>query len=99
MISFFPDAIASWNIFIKILMMSHLLTSLRNILIPKVLSVYMILVGLRYLFQWRVSLSPLRSQICRHKIPSLSYVIVNKAEKIRVILYFHVLSMQFKEQP
>ena len=66
--SFFPDAVASWNI----LMMSHLLIFLKNISIlfydlkPKIFSVYMILRDFRYLFQLRVSLSPLRSHKFRH---------------------------------
>ena len=103
--SFFPDAIASWNIFIKhfddVPSFDNLKKHINTFFCPKTKSTFGIHdpVGLRYLFQLRVSLSPLRSQICRHKIPLLSYVVVNKAEKTRVILYFHVLSMQFKEQP
>ena len=57
-------------------------------------------VGLRYLFQLRVSLSPLRSHKFRHNFTVLlGYVIVIKALKIQIISYFHVPTMQFPEQP
>ena len=92
--SFFPDAIASWNISIKHFddVPSFNILYKHIIFRPKTKSTFGIHdpVGLRYLFQFRVSLSPLGS---------LRYVVANKALKIRVILYFHVLSMQFKEQP
>ena len=70
--SFFPDAIASWNIFIKHfddvpsfnILKKHINTFFR----PKTKSTFGIHdpVGLRYLFQLRVSLSPLRSHKFRH---------------------------------
>ena len=63
--SFFPDAIASWNIFIKHfdILKKHINTFFR----PTTKSIFGIHdpVGLPYLFQLRVSLSPLRS----HKFP------------------------------
>ena len=70
--SFFPDAIASWNIFIKHfedvpsfdILKKHINTFLR----PTTKGIFGIHdpVGLRYLFQLRVSLSPLRSHNFRH---------------------------------
>ena len=64
---FFPDAIASWNIFIKHvddIPSLGILKELINIFwCPKSKSIFGIHdpVGLRYLFQLRVSLNPLRS--------------------------------------
>ena len=65
--SFFPDAVASWNIFIKHfddvpsfdILKKHINTFFR----PKTKTIFGIHdpSGLRYLFQLRVSLSPLRS--------------------------------------
>ena len=70
--SFFPDANASWNIFIKHfdeypsfqILKEHINACLR----PKTKSIFGIHdpVGLRYLFRLRVSLSPLRSHKWRH---------------------------------
>ena len=71
MSSFFPDAIASWNIFIKHddvqsfdILKKHINTFFRH----KTKSTFGIHdpVGLRYLFQLRVSLSPLRSHKFRY---------------------------------
>ena len=58
-------------------------------------------VGLRYLFQLRVSLSPLRSHKWRHNFIDTPprYVGVIKAMKTQIISFVYVLSMQFKEQP
>ena len=70
--SFFPDAIASWNNFITHfddvssfdILKKHINTYFR----PTTKSIFGIYdpVGLRYLFQLRVSLSPLRSHKFRH---------------------------------
>ena len=70
--SFFPDAIASWNNFIKHfddvpsfdILKKHINTFFR----PTTKSIFGIHdpVGLQYLFQLRVSLSPLRSHKFRH---------------------------------
>ena len=70
--SFFPDATASWNIFIKHfddvpsfdILKKHINTFFR----PMIKSIFGIHdhVGLRYLFQLRVSLSPLGSHKYRH---------------------------------
>ena len=70
--SFFPDEISSWNIFIKHfdnvpsfeILKQHINTFFR----PKSNIIFSIHdpVGLRYLFQLRVSLSPLRSHKFRH---------------------------------
>ena len=70
--SFFPDATASCNIFIKRfddvpsfdILKKHINTFYR----PKTKSIFGIHdpVGLQYLFQLRVSLSPLRSHKCCH---------------------------------
>ena len=100
--SFFPNAIASWNIFIKHFEDAPSFDILRNIFLrPKTRGMFGIHdpVGLRYLFQLRVS--PLRSHKRRHNFadtPS-SHVVVIKTSNIRVISFFLVLYMQFKEQP
>ena len=70
--SYFPDAIASWNIFIKHfddypsfqILKKHINTCVR----PMTKSIFGTHdpVGLRYLFQLRVSLRPLRSHKWRH---------------------------------
>ena len=70
--SFFPDAISSWNIFIKHfddvpsfdILKKHINTFVR----PMTSNIFGIHdpVGLRYLFQLRLSLSPLRSHKFRH---------------------------------
>ena len=70
--SFFPDAIASWNIIIKDfdtvpsfeILKGHIISIIR----PKTKSIFGIHdpLGLRYLFQLRVGLSPLRSHKMRH---------------------------------
>ena len=70
--SFFPDAISSWNIFIKHfddvpsfdILKNHINTFFR----PTSKNIFGIhdTVGLRYLFQLRVSLSPLKSHKFRH---------------------------------
>ena len=70
--SFFPDAVASWNIFIKHfddvpsfdILKKHINTFFR----PKNNNIFGIHdpSGLRYLFQLRLSLSPLRSHKFRH---------------------------------
>ena len=70
--SFFPDATSSWNIFIKhfdefpsfVILKKHLNTFFR----PKTKNIFGIhdSLGLRYLFQLRASLSPLRCHKFRH---------------------------------
>ena len=57
--------------------------------------------GLRYLFQLRVSLSPLKSHKFRHNFADtlLRYVVAAKASKIRIISYSIVLTMHLPEQP
>ena len=70
--SFFPDAIASWNIFIPHFenfpsikrIKDHLISFFR----PKTKSIFRIHdpIGLRYLFQFRVSLSPLKAHKMHH---------------------------------
>ena len=70
--SFFPDAIASWNIFIEHfgdVPSFDILKGYINIFFrPKPKSIFGVHdpLGLRYLFQLRVSLSPLRSHKRRH---------------------------------
>ena len=70
--SFFPDAIASWNIFIKhfddVPCFDILKKHINNFFRPNTRSIFGIHdpVGLRYLFQLRVSLSPLRSHKWGH---------------------------------
>ena len=70
--SFFPDAIASWNNFIKhfddVPSFDILKKHINTFFCPMTKSIFGIHdpVGLRYLFQLRVSLSPLRSHQYRH---------------------------------
>ena len=70
--SFFPGAIASWNIFIKhfddVPSFDILKKHINNFFRPNTRSIFGIHdpVGLRYLFQLRVSLSPLRSHKWGH---------------------------------
>ena len=70
--SFFPDAIASWNIFIKhfddVPSFDILKKHIYNFFRPNTRSIFGIHdpVDLRYLFQLRVSLSPLRSHKWGH---------------------------------
>ena len=105
--SFFPDAIASWNIIIKNfkdfpsidILKDHIVFLIR----PKTKSTFGIHdpVGLQYLFQLRVSVSPLRSHKWRHNFidtPSEICRCNHGIEDIR-ISYIHVLFTQFKEQP
>ena len=68
---FFPDAIASWNICIKHfddVPSFDIQKHINTFFCPKTKSTFCIHdpVGLRYLFQLRVSLSPLRSHKWRH---------------------------------
>ena len=66
--SFFPDAIASWNIFMEIFKYKEvpslgiLKNDILSLIRPESKSIFKIFdpVGLRFLFQLRVSLSPLR---------------------------------------
>ena len=70
--SFFPDEISSWNIIISHIedfpsfdsLKDHVLSFFRH----KIKSIFGVHdpIGLRYLFQLRVSLSPLRSHKSRH---------------------------------
>ena len=79
--SFFPDAVASWNIFIKHfddvpsfdILKKHINTFFR----PKTKTIFGIHdpSGLRYLFQLRVSLSPLRSHKFCHNFADTPSVI------------------------
>ena len=70
--SFFPDAIASWNILIKhfddVRYFDILKKHINNFFRPNTGSIFGIHdpVGLRYLFQLRLSLSPLRSHKWGH---------------------------------
>ena len=102
--SFFPDAISSWNIFIKHfdgvpsfdILKKHINTFFR----PKTNIIFGIHdpVGLHYLFQLRVSLSPLRSHKFRYNFTDTPSVIVIMGLKIQHTSYFHVLTMQLPEQ-
>ena len=64
---FFPDAISSWNIlishFINMPIFSELKTHITSLFRPKIKSIFGIHdpLGIHYLFQLRVSLSPLRT--------------------------------------
>ena len=70
--SFFPDAISSWNIiishFISMPTFSELKTHITSLFRPKIKSIFGIHdpLGIHYLFQLRVSLSPLKSHKKHH---------------------------------
>ena len=72
--SFFPDAIASWNIFMEIFKYKEvpslgiLKNDILSLIRPESKSIFKIFdpVGLRFLFQLRVSLSPLRGHKLCH---------------------------------
>ena len=103
--SFFPDAIASWNNFITHFehfptfdgLKDHLIALLR----PDAKSIFGLHdpIGLRLLFQLRVSLSPFLNKKRYNFIDTLISVIVIKVLRIQVISYFHVLFMQMNAQP
>ena len=72
--SFSPDAITSWNIFIKhfddVSSFAILKKHINSFFRPMTKSIFGIHdpAGLRYLFQLRVGLSPLRSHKYRHNV-------------------------------
>ena len=93
--NFFPDAISPWNTFIKHfdnvptfdILRKHIITFFR----PQMKSIFGIHdpVGLRYLFQLRVGLSPLRSHKWRHNFsdtPHQKHVLVIKKWRVRVTI-------------
>ena len=102
--SFFPDANSSWNNMISnfqdiptfTVLKSHLLSLIR----PKVKSTFGIhdALGLRYLFQLRVNLSPLRSHKRRpvHLLRLASVILVLQ---IFAIFYLNAPFTQFEEWP
>ena len=104
--SFFPHAISSWNIIISHFGDFSSFDSLKDHVLSLVRPVNKSIfgghdpLGLRYLFQLRVSLSPLRSQKSRHNFidtPS-DICYCDKTSKIQVIFYFSFLPMLLKEQ-
>ena len=107
MSSFFPHAISSSRIIISHFEDFPSFDSLKDHVLSLVRPVNKSMfgvhdpLGLRYFFQFRVSLSPLRSHKSRHNfislIPLLISVIVNKASKIQVIFYSSVLPMLLTE--
>lgn len=70
--SFFPDAIENWNVFISSFQTMPSLTLLKahlnNLFRPKCKSIFGIhdRIGIRFLFQLRVGLSPLKSHKLKH---------------------------------
>ena len=92
--SFFPEAIASWNILIKHfddipsfdILKKHINTFFR----PKINNIFGIHDpdGLRYLFQLRVSLSPLRSHKFRHNFADIPSEICRCNQGIEDINHF-----------
>ena len=102
--SFFPDAIASWNVFISDFdyvptfdtLKSHIISLVR----PKPKSIFGIHdpLGIRYFFQLRVSLSPLRSHKKHHNFSDTISDICQWELRIHPIFYLHVQHLQLKEQ-
>ena len=108
--SFFPDDIASWNIFMEIFKYKEVPTvgvlkkDILFLIRPVSKSFFKIFdhVGLHYLFQLRVSVSPLRevtNGVSTSLILHLASVIVATASKMQVMFYFHAPLMSPKEQP
>ena len=105
--NFFPDAIASWNLLMEIFKYKDVpsIGVLKNDIIslirPESKSVFKIhdSVGLRYLFQLRLSLSPLKGHKCCYNFIDTPSGIchLTKALRIQVISYFHALLMPLKE--
>ena len=97
--SYFPDAIASWNIFMEIFKYKEVPTigtlkkDILSLIRPVSKSFFKIFdhVGLRYLFQ----VNGVTTSLIRHLVS----VIVAKATKIQVIFYFRAPLMSPKEQP
>ena len=103
--SFFPDAINLWNIIItnfkNVPPFASLKAHIPSLIRPKAKSIFGVHdpLGLRYIFQLRVNLSPLRN----HKtifflISLLRFVNVIKILKILAIFYLHVLVLQIIER-
>ena len=105
--SFFPDAIASWNLFMEIFNYKFVpsLRLLKNDIIslirPESKSFFKIHdpTGLRYIFQLRVRLSPLKviNIVTNSLIPLVVDVHATQASKIQDIFYFLALFILFKE--
>ena len=103
--SFFPEAINSWNNIIAKFQNVPPFTSLRayilSLIRTKAKSTFGVQepLGLRYIFHWRVNLSPLRNYKRRHNFAALlRFVSVIKILKILAIFYSHVLVMQLIER-
>ena len=97
--SFFPNGVASWNIMIKHFERMSSIDKLKEHLIslfrPNIKSMYDIHdpLGLRYIFQLRLTLSPFEviNGVITLLIQRLISVIVIKALKILIIFYSRVL--------
>ena len=94
--SFFPEAIASWNIFIKHFDIAPSYDTLKDnisLLRPKSQSNFDIHdpLGIRFLFQLRVGLSPLRRHKSSHNFINTPSNICHCNQCIEVTSYFHVL--------
>ena len=107
--SFFPDAISSWNLFMEIFnykdvpsidVIKYDITSLIH---PKSKCYFKIHdpAGLRYLFQMRVSLSPLKCyKCCRNFIDTPSGIChCNQGIEDTIIFYFHAILCYSKSIP
>ena len=106
--SFFPDATSSWNNLISNFQDIPTFTSLKSHLLslirPKIISTFGIhdALGLRYLFQLRVNLSPLRSHKMDHNFshtPSETCECNLGIEDIRHFLFECPAFMEFRKWP
>ena len=104
--SFFPDAIASWNIFMNIFQYKEVpsIGMLKKDIRPESKRFFKIhyTVGLRYPFQLRVgfkSFERVTNVVTTSLIPHLVSVILTKALKIQIISYSHAHFIPIKEQP
>ena len=92
--SFFPDAIKSWNNigaeFSTSNCIRHFKYDVNNLIHPKPRPVFRIRdpIGLKYLFQLRMGLSPLKSHKSRHKL--MTGVIATVHLKMLLIFFSHV---------
>ena len=104
--SFFPDAIASWNLFTEIFnykvipSLSLLKHDIISLIRPESKSFFKIHdpTGLRYPFQLRLRLSPLKGHKYCHNFLRLATAIATKASKIQATFYFLALPTLLKKQ-
>ena len=107
--SFFPDAIASWNLFMEIFnykdvpSIDIIKKDIISLIRPESKSFFKMHdpIGLRYLLQLRVNLSPLKDHTWRHNFIDAHTGLCHCKQDIEdtITFYLHALRMLFKEYP